>query len=168
MTTSDTIPSARTTLATPRSMRLALLAILLVCVPSIAADNPKATGPLSPPEERFQGDWKAYGLESHRLEYAMTFEGRDFHVRARPDDKDRDEWYEGYIVLRTDEEPAQIDFVILVQSGERKLATSQGIFHFDGDTIVVKAPERGESRPRDFESVDENTPIALLRLSRDE
>ncbi len=95
-------------------MRILLLTILLVGAPLLALETepeppannavpPKATGPLSPQEETFQGDWKAYDLfKSNRLEYAMTFEGRDFHVRARPDDKDRDEWYEGYIVLRTD------------------------------------------------------------------
>jgi len=41
-------------------------------------------------------------------------------------------------------------------------------FHFDGETVVVKAPEHGVPRPTDFDSVDKNTPTALLRLSRDE
>ena len=65
-------------------MRLMLLTILLVGAPVLAADAEpeppasKATGPLAPEEERFQGDWKAYSLEKNRLEYAMTFEGRDF------------------------------------------------------------------------------------------
>ena len=160
-------------------MRTLLMTILLVGAPFMAADTepeppannavpPKATGPLSPQEETFQGDWKAYDLfKSNRLEYAMTFEGREFHVRARPDDKDRDEWYEGYIVIRTDEEPAQIDFVVLVYSGEPGLRISKGIFYFDGETVIVKAPEHGLPRPRDFKSDDKNTPFALLRLSRD-
>jgi uncharacterized protein (TIGR03067 family) len=159
-------------------MRILLLAILLVGAPFMAADTepeppannaarPKATGPLSPQEETFQGDWKAYGFKSNRLEYAMTFEGRDFHARARPDDKDRDEWYEGYIVLRTDVEPAQIDFVVLVYSGERGLRISEGIFYFDGETVIVKAPEQGLPRPRDFKNDDKNAPIAFLRLRRD-
>ena len=159
-----------------KTRRILLLTILLVGAPLIAADTDpeppannadrsKATGPLTPQEEKFQGDWKAYGFESNRLEYAMTFEGRDFRARARPDDKDKDERYEGYIVIRPDEEPAQIDFVVLDQSGEPG-RISEGIFHFDGKTIVVKAPEHGLPRPRDFES--EAGPIALLRLSRDE
>ncbi len=159
-------------------MRILLLAILLVGAPSMAADTepepsannaapPKATGPLSPEEERFQGDWKAYDLfKSNRLEYAMTFDGRDFHARARPDDKDRDEWYEGYIVLRTDVEPAQIDFVVLDPSGEPG-RISKGIFYFDAETVIMKAPEHGLPRPRDFEGDDKGKPIAFLRLSRD-
>lgn len=160
-------------------MRMLLLTLLLVGVPLMAAetgpeppandaDGSKATGPLSPQEEKFQGDWKACDVKSNRLEYAMTFEGRDFRARARPDDLSRDEWYEGYIVIRTDVEPAQIDFVILVQSGQRGLRISKGIFSFDGETIIVKAPEHGLPRPRDFKSDDKNAPIALLRLSREE
>ena len=65
-------------------MRILLWTILLVGAPFMAADTepeppannaarPKVTGPLSPQEERFQGDWKAYDfLKSNRLEYAMT------------------------------------------------------------------------------------------------
>ncbi len=151
-------------------MRILLLAILLFGAPLMAADTepePPATGPLSPQEKTFQGDWKAYDfVKSNRLEYAMTFEGRNFHVRARPDDKNRDEWYEGYIVLRTDVEPAQIDFLVLVQSGERASRISKGIFHFDGETVIMKAPEHGLPRPRDFKNDDKGAPIAFLRLSR--
>ena len=151
-------------------MRILLLAILLVGPPCMAADTEpeppaRATGPLSPQEERFQGDWKAYGFESNRLEYAMTFEGRGFRARARPDEKDRDERYEGYIVIRTDAEPAQIDFVVLNESGEPG-RISKGIFYFDGETVIIKAPESGLPRPRDFER--SAGPIALLRLSRGE
>ncbi len=157
-------------------MRILLLAILLVGAPFMAADTepeppannavpPKATGPLSPQEETFQGDWKAYDFEKNRLEYAMTFEGRDFHVRARPDDKDRDERYEGYIVIRTDEKPAQIDFVVLDSGKPGRI--SKGIFYFDGETITVKAPEHGLPRPRDFKNDNKGAPIAFLRLSRD-
>ena len=152
-------------------MRALLLTILLVGAPLMAADTApeppaRATGPLSPQEETFQGDWKAYDLfKSDRLEYAMTFEGRDFRARARPDEKDRDEWYEGYIVIRPDEEPAQIDFVVFKESGEVG-RISKGIFYFDEETLVIKAPESHLPRPRDFESSE--GPIAHLRLSRDE
>lgn len=156
-------------------MRILVLTILLVGAPFMAvetepeppsdAGNPKkATGPLSAQEEKFQGDWKAYGFKSNRLEYAMTFEGRDFHARARPDDKDRDERYEGYIVIRTDEEPAQIDFVI--QSYE-EVQTSAGIFYWDGETLVVRAPVPGGPRPQEFKNDGKGETTALLRLSYD-
>ncbi len=156
-------------------MRILLPAILLFCAPFPAAHAgsrppadaapPKATGPLSSQEERFQGDWQAHGFDSKRLEYAMTFEGRSFRAQARPDEKDRDERYEGYIVIRTDVEPAQIDFVVLDASGKPG-RISKGIFRFDGETIVLKAPEHGLPRPRDLESGDAGEPIAFLRLSR--
>ena len=92
-------------------MRILLLTILLVGAPFMAvetepeppatkADNPKqATGPLSPLEEKLQGTWKPG--------YTIIIEGRDFCADTQPG-----EWYEGYIVIRTDEEPAQNDFVI--------------------------------------------------------
>ena len=153
-------------------MRTLLLMILLVGPPLVATTEPKPpatvtdrpTGPLSAAEERFQGDWKAYDFDSNRLEYAMTFEGRAFRARVRPDDKNRDERYEGYVVIRPDEQPAQIDFVILVPPGEREPKTSKGIFYVDGETIVMRAPHFGEPRPRDFKNDDK--PIAFLRLRR--
>ena len=147
-------------------MRILLLTILLVGAPFMAADTepeppadkpapPKATGPLAPEEERFQGDWKAYSLEKNRLEYAMTFEGRDFRARARPDDKDSDERYEGYVVIRPDEKPAQIDFVVLDSLGVRVSRISKGIFYLDGETIIVVSPVPGNARPQDFKRNDQ-------------
>ncbi len=158
-------------------MRSLLLAVGLIVAPWMAAEtgqepptdpatSAKATGPLTQPEQRIQGEWKAYDFESKRLEYAMTFKGRDFYARARPDDKNRDEWYEGYIVLRTDEEPAQLDFVILVQSGEPNGRTSEAIFYFDGETVVVNAAIPEEPRPLDFKIDEVDRPTALLRLER--
>lgn len=150
-------------------MRILLLAILLVGAPLMADDTEpeppeRATGPLSSQEEKLQGDWKAYDfVETKRLEYAMTFEGREFRARARPEEEDRDERYKGYIVIRTDFEPAQIDFVVLNESGEPG-RISKGIFRFDGETVIIKAPESGLPRPEDFENSE--GPIALLRLSR--
>ncbi len=142
-------------------MRILLLTILLVGAPLMAvetepeppsnADNPKATGPLSAQEAKFQGTWKDG--------YTIVVEGRDFCADTQPG-----EWYEGYIVIRTDEEPAQIDFVILVQSGERGLKTSPGIFYWDGETLVVVAPPPGKARPQDFEKKDG---LVMLRLKRD-
>ena len=118
------------------------------------ADKPKATGPLSAEEEKFQGTWKDG--------YTITFEGRDFCA----DTKHPGEWYEGYIVIRTDEEPAQIDFVLEECAGGCNGQTSKGIFYWDGETIVVVAPPPGEARPQDFE-VEEKDVLVMMRLKRD-
>lgn len=67
-------------------------------------------------------------------------------------------------MIRTDTEPAQIDFVVLKDSGKPG-RISKGVFYFDGETVVLKAPEHGFPRP-DFENDDEGKPIAYLRLSR--
>jgi uncharacterized protein (TIGR03067 family) len=144
-------------------MRILLLAILLVGAPFVAAetepeppvsdaDKPKkATGPLSPQEAKFQGTWKPG--------YALIIEGRDFCADTQPG-----EWYEGYIVIRTDEEPAQIDFVIEECACGFKGETSKGIFYSDGETIVVVAPPPGKARPQDFEKKDG---LVILQLKRD-
>ncbi len=145
-------------------MRILLLTILLVGAPLMAvetepeppasnADNPKATGPLSPQEAKFQGTWKDG--------YTITFEGRDFCADTQPG-----EWYEGYIVIRTDEEPAQIDFVI---ESYEEVRTSAGIFYWDGETLVVRAPVPGEPRPQEFkgDDKDDKNKTVFMRLSRD-
>ncbi len=144
-------------------MRILLLAILLVGAPFVAAetepeppesdaDKPKtATGPLSPQEAKFQGTWKSG--------YTIIIEGRDFCADTQPG-----EWYEGYIVIRTDEEPAQIDFVIEECACGFKGETSKGIFYSDGETIVVVAPPPGKARPQDFEKKDG---LVILQLKRD-
>ena len=79
-------------------MRILLLAIMLVGAPCMAvetekppasnADKPKATGPLSVQESKFQGDWQAYDFKSSKKSYKMRFKGRDFRADIR------DEWYE--------------------------------------------------------------------------
>ncbi len=142
-------------------MRILLLTILLVGAPFMAAetepeppasnaDRPKATGPLSALEAKFQGTWKP--------NYTIIIEGRDFCADTQPG-----EWYEGYIVIRTDEEPAQIDFVLEECPGGCDGQTSKGIFYWDGETIVVVAPPPGEARPQDFE-VDEEDVLVVMRL----
>lgn len=148
-------------------MRALLLTMLLFAfVPTAADAEPeapaKATGALSPAEERLQGVWKAITIEYDREDYVIAFDGRDFRAVGRRDGEDTDERYEGYVVLRTDVEPAWIDFVILPQPGR----ISRGIFRFDGEAVLVKAPEGGMPRPRGFE--EEAGPIANLRLVRPE
>ncbi len=148
-------------------MRILLLTILLVGAPFMAVetepespsntDNPKkATGPLSAQEVKFQGTWKGG--------YTVTFEGRDFCA----DTKKPGEWYEGYIVIRTDEEPAQLDFVIEEDASGFNGNTSAGIFYWDGETLVVRAPVPGEPRPQEFkgDDKDDKNKTVFMRLKR--
>ena len=144
-------------------MRILLLAILLVGAPLMAvetepedpaaspekppasnADKPKATGPLSAQELKFQGDWQAYDVKTNKKSYKMKFEVRDFRADVG------DEWYEGYIAIRTDEEPAHLDFMIEDCRCGFKGRASTGIFYWDGETIVVSAPPPGDARPQEF------------------
>jgi len=145
-------------------MRILLLTILLVGAPFIAAetepeppasnpDSPKrATGPLSELEEKLQGTW--------RVSYTIIIEGREFCADTQPG-----EWYEGYIVLRPDEEPAQFDFVIEDCACDFKGRTSEGIFYLDEETIVVHSPPPGNPRPKDFE-IKEEEGLARLRFDQ--
>lgn len=134
-------------------MRILLLTILLAGAPFMAvetepeppsdADNLiRTTGPLSPLEAKLQGTWKPG--------YTIVIDGRDFCADTQPG-----EWYEGYIVIRADEEPAQFDFVIEECACGFKGQASTGIFYLDGETIVVVAPVPGKARPQDFEGKDQ-------------
>jgi len=70
-------------------------------------------------------------------------------------DTQPDEWYEGYIVLRPDEEPAHFDFVIEDCNCGFKGQTSEGIFYLDGETVVVLSASPDSTRPPNFEKSDE-------------
>ncbi len=134
-------------------MRVALLTILLVGAPFVFAETkpeppsddavkPKVeVGPLSPLEEKLQGTWKPG--------YTIVIDGREFCADTQPG-----QWYEGYIVIRTDEEPAQFDFVIEACGCDFEGQASAGIFHLDGDAVVVVSAVPGSPRPQVFESND--------------
>ena len=51
------------------------------------------------------------------------------------------------------EEPAQLDFVI---ESYEEVRTSAGIFYWDGETLVVRAPVPGEPRPQEFKGDDKD------------
>ena len=75
----------------------------------------------------------------------MRFDGRRFRAQAGEDD-----WYEGRIELREREKPAEIDFEIEDCNCSYKGAVSEGIFRWDGESLVVAAPRPGASRPTWF------------------
>ncbi len=137
-------------------MRILLSAILLVGAPLMAAE----TGPLSAQESKIQGDWQAYDFKSNQKMYRMKFNGRDFRADIR------DEWYEGYVAIRPDEEPAHFDFMIEDCDCGFKGRASTGIFYWDGETIVVSSPEPGDARPLEFKE-DSGTMMRLKPEGRD-
>ena len=75
----------------------------------------------------------------------MSFDGRRFRAQAGEDD-----WYEGRIELREGEKPAQIDFAIEDCNCSYKGTVSEGIFRWDGESLVVAAPRPGAPRPSWF------------------
>jgi len=122
----------------------------------IKVNQPKATGPLSTDETKLQGTWQAYDYASDSRTWKMSFDGREFHAQGGPDD-----WYAGYIAISTDQKPAHLDFVIEDCRCSFKGMASHGIFHWDGDSIVVAAPRPGTPRPRQF--VETNGEMMRLR-----
>lgn len=148
-------------------MRSVLLVTLLVSVVFLAAaidksatgnaDSPQAAEALSAQESKLQGDWQAYDFQSNKKTYTMRFEGRKF--RAERDD----EWYEGHIAIRTEAEPAQLDFAIEDCGCGFKGKTSTGIFYWEGESIVARSPEPGAARPKEFD----DSSGAMMRLRRE-
>ncbi|MCP3981175.1 MAG: hypothetical protein GY716_17895, partial [bacterium] len=112
-------------------------------VPSVPVERP--TGPLSSAEQRLQGRWQSYDFASNSRAWKMTFDGREFHAEGGGDD-----WYTGFITLRSDEDPAWLDFTIEDCLCSYKGTTSHGIYSWDGDSIVVAAPQPGKIRPERF------------------
>ena len=122
-----------------------VLSTLLLGSPLFAeetkSDNPaKPKGPLTELEQSLQGTW--------RIGYTVIIEGRDFCADTQPN-----EWYEGYIVIRPDTEPPQIDFVIEDCGGPCSFIgkTSEGIFYLDDGVLVAHNPPPGNPRPKNFE-----------------
>jgi uncharacterized protein (TIGR03067 family) len=104
-----------------------------------------ANRPLSDPEAKLQGPWQAYDFASQSKTWAFRFDGRGFLAQGGTDD-----WYEGRITVRADEQPAQIDFAIDDCMCSYKGMTSEGIYRWDGNDLVVSAPRPGDTRPRRF------------------
>ena len=114
-----------------------------------AAKDPPATSEpardLNQVEVKIQGDWQAYDFSSQTKTWRMGFDGRRFRAQAGEDD-----WYEGCVELREGERPAQIDFAIEDCNCSYKGTVSEGIFRWDGESLVVAAPRPGAPRPTWF------------------
>ena len=65
----------------------------------------------------------------------------------------------GYVSIRSDTSPAQIDFTIEDCECKYKGMTSTGIYYEDDDSIVFAGPAPGDPRPKAF-----NRPNELWRM----
>jgi uncharacterized protein (TIGR03067 family) len=100
---------------------------------------------LTDAEVKLQGTWQAYDYSAQTKTWLMRFDGRHFRAQAGEDD-----WYEGRIEIREGDGPAQIDFAIEECRCSYKGMTSEAIYRWDGDSLVVAAPRPGAPRPPRF------------------
>ncbi len=77
-----------------------------------------------------------------------------------------DDWYQGYIVVRPDEEPPWIDFLIENCRCSFKGMASTGIYFWDGESVVISAPRPGKPRPQSF-NPDSGNVMRLMRIPKD-
>lgn len=113
--------------------------------------------PLSELEAKVQGGWQAFDFTANTRRWTIRFDERRFHAGAGTED-----WYKGRILLRPDEAPAQIDFAIDDCQCSFKGMTSDGIYYWEGETLVIAAPRPGSPRPARFNEMSGE----MMRLRR--
>lgn len=74
--------------------------------------------------------------------WMMRFDGRDFRAESGPDD-----WYTWHVVIDPGHTPARLEFAIEDCRCAHKGMTSNGIFVWDGESIVVAAPRPRPAAP---------------------
>ena len=139
-----------------------LLGVFMPSTPEGASPAPtpaKATGELTNGERLFQGVWDYSGSESAFGPGTLRIDGRDFDADVIHGQ------YTGYVSIRSDTDPAQIDFTI--QGCECKFngMTSRGIYYEDDGTIVFATRAPGEPRPQTFSGL-EKARHEIVRLRR--
>ena len=151
-------------------MHLVVVMMLGICVPSIATGfaevddvaSPapaKATGELTDGERLFQGAWQLHSYESDISTGTLRIDDRDFHADTVHGS------YVGYVSIRSDTFPAQVDFTIECYECKFDGMTSAAIYYEDDGTIVFAAPAPGEPRPKAFTGLD-LTRVMLERAIR--
>jgi len=130
---------------------------------SAAASAPaapaKATGELTDGERLFQGSWQLSSYVSGIPTGTLSIDDRDFRADSVHGQ------YTGYVSIRSDTSPAQVDFTIEDCECKFEGTTSAAIYYEDDDTIVFAAPPPGEPRPKAFAGLDE-TKIMIERATR--
>ncbi len=129
--------------------------------PSAGAPDPgePPTGPLTATEQRLQGRWHAYGYGAAYKAYTLDFQERRFEAEGEAGD-----WYKGWIAVREQAVPAELDFVIEACACKYEGMVSQAIYRWDGETLVMAAPAPESDRPAIF---DESTG-EMMQLRRAE
>ena len=117
--------------------------------------------PVTEVEQKIQGEWQAYDEGSKNKTWKFTFTGRRFHAVAGADDT-----YEGHISIRPDENPPQIDFAIEDCRCSYAGQTSQAIYTWDDEALIVYAPRPGSARPKEL-SKSMGGMMTLIRLTDD-
>ena len=69
--------------------------------------------------------------------------------------------YVGYVSIRSDTSPAQVDFTIEDCDCKLEGMTSTGIYYEDDATVVFAGPAPGDPRPNEF-----NKPNDMWRMRR--
>lgn len=111
---------------------------------------------LSATEAKLQGEWQAYDFNQRFKTWAFRFEGRSFRAQAGTDD-----WYVGHIVVHQGDGVGQIDFAIEDCRCSFKGMTSEAIYRWEGQSLVISAPQPGDPRPLWFE---DSSPQMMLLL----
>jgi hypothetical protein len=113
---------------------------------------------LTASEQRLQGRWQAYAYGASTKSYEMSFAQRRFRAEGAAG-----EWYAGRVDIRDEGEPSELDLFIEDCSCKFKGMTSRAIFRWEGEDLVMAAPEPGAARPLVF---DESSG-QMLELRRD-
>ena len=119
----------------------------------------KTSGELTDGERLFQGIWQLNSHGSDTPTGTLRIDDRDFRadsIHGR---------YSGYVSIRSDTSPAQVDFTIEDCDCKFEGMTSTAIYYEDDGTIVFAAPAPGEPRPKAFTGLDE-TRVMLERATR--
>ena len=153
-------------------MNLIVVMMLGIGVPSIATGlaevndvaepvraEAKATGELTDGERLFQGVWQLNSDGSGIRTGTLRIDDRDFRAETVHGS------YVGYVSIRSDRSPAQVDFTIEDCECKFDGMTSTGIYYEDDGTIVFAVPAPGEPRPEAFTGLDE-TKVMIERASR--
>jgi hypothetical protein len=149
-------------------MHLVVVMMLWICVPPTAtvfaaAPSPpvsaKGTGELTDGERLFQGVWQLKSDGSAMSTGTLRIDGRDFSADTIHGS------YAGYVSVRSDTSPAQVDFTIEDCECKFDGMTSTAIYYEDDGAIVFAAPAPGDFRPKAFTGLDE-TRVMIERATR--